>query len=48
MQKLNRTSVLVFLIIAALGATVIFKYRFLWPVLLFVILGFTRAKDHKK
>jgi hypothetical protein len=48
MQKLNRTNLPIVLIIAALSGVVVFRYGFLWPVLLFVILGYTPSKDQKK
>jgi hypothetical protein len=47
MPKLNRASLLVFLGVAAFIILVLSKYRFLWPVALFIALGFTPAKDQK-
>jgi len=39
MKKINRVDILNILILAVLSGVVVFKYEFLWPVLLFVVLG---------
>lgn len=44
----NKVNAFALLLVLALTLAVIVKYRFLWPVLLFVALSFVPAKLVKK
>ena len=48
MQKLNRSNVLDIVLVGVIAITILFWYRFLWPVLLFIALGYLPSKLFKK
>lgn len=47
-MSMNRIKSVEILILAMIGFAVLIEYRFLWPVLLFVLLGAVPSKLFRK